>query len=183
MNSIEQHERKARAEAAYKADQERRAALEAQQREDEARHLATLLETVDKLKAYGSDLRNPEGIRLVACRIAYEWQSAHEVLAERSHRLLSDPANYFEWAEKDMKAACKREVLDRIVLEIHRGKDSLSAIVRGVKDEITRNLLQCRNRPSSTSAAHNAIMVYRNEAQAELLEYSLSCWDEMLNQK
>lgn len=179
----------ARRDAAYKAEQERKAAMKAQRREDNAKHVAALVETATRMTEWETVYpAAPKAVARVARAIGDAWLSAHEELMDRSGRLAVNPADYFEWAESDMKLAAKREVLDRMVWAVRKSEMAsedvvaqLPAYVSNTKETLTSDLLGNRNRPSSTSAAHNAMMIYKNEAVSSLLRYDINYWASSLN--
>lgn len=168
---------KMRAEEAAAAKLAKKAANEAvlSRLRDGANFLANsvLLEETDLAKA---DRR---------CRrwVGESWLATHEELVGRADRLLVSPANYFEWAEADMKAAAKREILDCIIQQALEGKpvgDVMVEMVADIKDRVMSNC----DRPSSTSPAHNAMMIAKQEVRCQVVRdmaFLTKAWTEAKN--
>lgn len=112
--------------------------------------------------------------------IGADWIDIHESLLERSRGLAMNPAYYFEWAEHDMKNAAKREILDSIIRIYKSPNGTLLRAVKTVRDEIQNRILNNYDRPSSSSVAHNAMMVCKLEARCSFLG-TLNYWVEELS--
>jgi len=119
------------------------------------------------------------------CRrwVGESWLATHEELVGRADRLLVSPADYFEWAEADMKAAAKREILDCIIHRVLEGKpvgDAMVEMVADIKERVMNNY----DRPSSTSPAHNAMMIAKQEVRCQIVRdmaFRTEAWTEAKN--
>lgn len=169
--------------AEYKRQEEAKAARKAQQREDYQHTHCKLLDfaicmknvrqvEAGKAAEVDCDVRND---------IGRDWLSVNEELTERAYRMLSNPASYFEWSETDMKLACKREMLDSIIWAVQANKLTLLQILSNFRADLVERIINNYDRPSSTSAAHNATMVYKLEARADFVRYNLDGWIRQLS--
>ena len=164
---------KRRAEAAAAKAKEKAAKIAA---EDAA--VADMIERATVLKNFraadSSELAQVD--EWVRRDIGSGWLNAHEELQQRARQLRLYPASYFEWAESDMKLAAQQEIYSAFIYQIKKGESSLAAIVAYMAETITRQLLENYDRPSSTSAAHNAMMICKAEVRSQMLREG-SRWD------
>jgi hypothetical protein len=144
------------------------------ERQRRLKYLDAMRTTACQLKNHNAKLAT--NTAYVLHDLGCQWLTTHETLLDRAERMAYDPANYFAWAEEDMKLAAMREILDRILRRIQEDKKTLIGILLEADAWITENLLENRNRPSSTSAAHNAMECARNEVQSSFLRHHLKGW-------
>jgi len=172
-----------------------RAAAEAQRKlERRERCVKEVSELMEKARILSNWPLTEEGeeaskIQYVMRDIGRTWFGLHEELIERQVEFMARPANYFEWAEKDMINACKREILDSILyLLSEEGQEGqniqpslrLVDILSEIAERLTDALLNNEDRPTSTNVAHNATMIAKKEAQSYMLRWHLNGWLRLL---
>lgn len=164
---------RAAADLRFKEQQRAKAEARAKRKQESEEHVAKLIAFATTLKSNGATLENREA--LVLQNIGTEWLSTHEELVERQERFLECPANYFEWSESDMKLACKREILDHVLWELMSGKHVYNVVAEMTAD-LERRIMENYDRPTSTSPAHNALMVCKLDARCHFLRWNLRGW-------
>ena len=138
-----------------KAKQERRADLRAKHETLTAMALAWKKEGFAETNA----------VSQIKGDVAWRWFSAEKILREWQEEFVFSPADRFEWAETAVKAACERELLDTILWSAVRPDGApLLDVIENIIKEVTCRYLSNYDRPSSTSAVHNATMIYKQEA-------------------
>ena len=98
--------------------------------------------------------------------IAWRWLLADKEVREWQADFLANPADRFEWSEQAMKYACERELLDTILYALMKGDKTVEQTVLEIADEVTDRYLNNYDCPSSTSSAHNALMIIKQDVRS-----------------
>lgn len=150
------------AKRALEVKAEKEAAAQKRRADAKAHHDA--LDLMARTLKANAKLSSSE-VEYIGYDIGSEWLHVDEELREWVNTFAARPANSFEWSSNPMERAAEREILDGILWDLIKGRP-LAETVRYHAKEITRRFLENYDRPSSTSAAHNAMMIAKREVQS-----------------
>lgn len=122
-----------------------------------------------------------ERVAYVMNRVGSRWQDCDAQVQEFARKLKLSPFYEFTWATDPMKAACQCEIMARIMRGVEQGT-ALVEVLSCLRGEMVEALLNNYDAPTSTSAAHNAVMLCQMEVRSGNVGHweGVAAWEKFL---